>query len=161
MVHTSLYLFFLLSNCTYNSHIIKNETFLRTLCAFSILVRFTSFKLSTLGVRHPTRIPSDRLLFDETFAQPCMFVVVNCADVALSAFYSRYNALPDNFAVMNCSCLRIPLIIYVHYIDTLQPTTKSKERACRIICTRTPENGASPPLSFQKVGNGGGGAFSS
>jgi len=36
-----------------------------------------SFKLSTMGVRHPNRIPSDRLLFDETFAQPNVFAVVN------------------------------------------------------------------------------------
>jgi len=28
MAHTSPYLFFLLSKCTYNSHIIKNENFL-------------------------------------------------------------------------------------------------------------------------------------
>jgi len=42
----------------------------------------------TLGVRHPSRIPSDRLFFDETFAQPCIFAVVNCAEVALSLFYS-------------------------------------------------------------------------
>jgi len=34
------------------------------------------------------------------------------------------------------------MLIYVHYSDTLQPTT-SKESACRIICTVTPENGGS------------------
>jgi len=28
------------------------------------------------------------LLIDGTFAQPCIFAVVNCADVALSVFYS-------------------------------------------------------------------------
>jgi len=49
---------------------------------------FTSFKLSTMGVRHPCRIPSNQLLFDETFAQPCIFAVVICADAALSVFYS-------------------------------------------------------------------------
>jgi len=47
-----------------------------------------SFKLSTLGVRHPSRIPSDRLLYDKIFAQPSIFAVVNCADVGLSVFYS-------------------------------------------------------------------------
>jgi len=82
------YLFFLLSNCAYNSHIIKNENFLayfiRTL---NSCIYFTSFKLSTLGFRHPSRIPSDRQLFDETFAQPCIFAVMKCADVALSVFY--------------------------------------------------------------------------
>jgi len=53
-----------------------------------VICKFQSFKLSTLGVRHPSRIPSDRLLFDETFAQPCIFAVVNYADAALSVFYS-------------------------------------------------------------------------
>ena len=118
---------------------------MRTLCAYSILVYFTSFKLSTLGVRHSSRhrrsqggqrghspqilenvvilcfekrfskqntvirlksnilplpknfwagyatasrIPSVRLLFDETFAQASVFAVVDCADGALSVFYS-------------------------------------------------------------------------
>jgi len=46
------------------------------------------FKLSTLGIRHPIRIPSYRLVFDETFVQPCIFAVVKCADVGLSVFYS-------------------------------------------------------------------------
>ena len=41
-----------------------------------------------MGVRHPSHIPSDRLLlFDETFAQPCIFAVVNRPVVALSVFY--------------------------------------------------------------------------
>jgi len=45
------------------------------------------FKTVNPGVRHPSRIPSDRLLYDETFAPTCSFAVVNCADVALSVFY--------------------------------------------------------------------------
>jgi len=49
-------------------------------------------------------------------------------------------------------------IIYVHYSDNLQLIT-SKESACRIICTRTPENGGIaehfPLCSFKKGGNGG------
>jgi len=66
----------------------------------------SSFKLSTLGVRHPSCIPSDRLLFDETFAQPCIFAVVNCADAALSVFYSPVlTRCRIFFAVMNCSVL--------------------------------------------------------
>jgi len=65
----------------------------------------TSFKLSTLDVRHPHGIPSDRLPFDETFAQPCIFAVVNCAHLALSGLLSCFNALPDIFSVMNCSVL--------------------------------------------------------
>jgi len=40
------------------------------------------------GVHHFSRIPSDRLLFDETFTQPSIFSVLNCADVALTVFYS-------------------------------------------------------------------------
>jgi len=51
------------------------------------LCSLASFKLSTPGVRHSSRIPSDRFLYDETFAQPCIFAVVNCDDVALSVFY--------------------------------------------------------------------------
>jgi len=45
------------------------------------------YKFQTVnpGVRYPSHMP-DRLLFYETFAQPCIFAVVNCADVALSAF---------------------------------------------------------------------------
>jgi len=62
-----------------------------------------SFKLSTLGVRHPRRIPSDRLLLDKTFAEPCIFAVVNQADVAQSVFFLFcFNALQDIFAVKNC-----------------------------------------------------------
>jgi len=61
---------------------------LRTLFAFSILVQFTSFKLSTLGVSHPSCIRTDRLLYDETFVQLCILAVVNCADAAVSVFYS-------------------------------------------------------------------------
>jgi len=45
-------------------------------------------------------------------------------------------------------------MIYVHYSDKLQPTTTSKERVCRIMCTGKPEDGdiagAFIPLSFQK-----------
>jgi len=44
-----------------------------------------SFKLSILGVRHPSRMPS--LLYCY-IAQPDDFEIVNCADVALSVFYS-------------------------------------------------------------------------
>jgi len=55
---------------------------------FQLLCSLASLKLSTLDVRHPSRIPSDRLLFDETFAQPYIFAVVNSPDVALSVCYS-------------------------------------------------------------------------
>jgi len=60
---------------------------------------------------------------------------------------------------MNCSVLWILLIIiYVRYSDTSQLAT-SKQSACRIICTETPENGgmagAFPLLFFQKGGQRG------
>ena len=143
--------------------------------------------VSTLGVRRPLCIPSDWLLFDEAFEQPCIFAVVNCADVALIVLYSPILAKPvagkmclcgakilflymfwlkkiqgttkfwraqkilgciafqfppppwlrtwfQRVAGYFCSyellCLRRLLIIYVHYSDTLQPTT-SKDSACR------------------------------
>ena len=87
--HTSLYLFFLRSNCrpTYNSHKVQNEIFLSTLCTFSVLVWFTNLKLSTLGVRQPSHVPSDRLLFYETVVQPCIFAVMNCSVL----WYCWYN----------------------------------------------------------------------
>ena len=73
----------------------------------------------TLGVCHPCRIASDRLRFDETFAQPCIFAVMNCADVALRAFYSPVLTRWQIFCSYEQLCLRRPLLIYVHYSDTL------------------------------------------
>jgi len=113
-------------------------------------VQSTSFKLSTLSVRHPSGIPSDRLLIDETFEQPCVFAVVNCADVALSAFYSSVLTLCRIFSQLRIALSLIPLIIYVHYSGKLQPAATSKESACRITCTWMPKNGAFIPLSFKK-----------
>jgi len=83
--HTSPYLFFLLRNCTYSGHILENENFLANFTR--ILSSCVVYKF--LGVRHLSRIPSDRLLFDETFAQPCIFAVVNCADVFYSSVLTR------------------------------------------------------------------------
>jgi len=84
-----------------------------------LLCSLASFKLSTLSVRHPRRIHSDRLLFDETFTQPCIFAVVNCADVALSVFYSpvltRCLILLQSWTALSWETA----IIYVHYSDTL------------------------------------------
>jgi len=86
--HATPFLFCPSSSCTYNSHI-KKRNFSSVLYAHSqFLCSLASLKLLTLGVRHPSRIHSDRLLFDETFAQPCIFAVVNCAGVALNVFYS-------------------------------------------------------------------------
>ena len=47
------------------------------------------FSAYATGVCRPNHIRSDRLPYDETFAQPCIFAVVNCSDVALSVFFSR------------------------------------------------------------------------
>jgi len=43
------------------------------------------------------------LHFDETFAQPDVFAVINCPVRALSVFYSIVNAQPYIFAVVNCA----------------------------------------------------------
>jgi len=56
---------------------------------------------------------SARLLFDETFAQPDVFAVVNCPAVALSVFCSTvFNAQPYIFAAVNCAdvteCVLLP-----------------------------------------------------
>jgi len=59
---------------------------LRTYAHSQSVCSLRDSKLSTLGVRHPSSTP-DPLLFAETFAQPCIFAVVDCVDVALSVFY--------------------------------------------------------------------------
>ena len=46
------------------------------------------------------------------------------------------NALPGIFGSYELLCLKRPLIIYLHYSDTLQPTATSKEIACRYYCDR-------------------------
>jgi len=67
----------------------KTKVFLRTLCAFSILVSFGKIRSSNPGVRQPIQphTYARLLIFDETFAQPD-FAVVNCSDVVMSVFYS-------------------------------------------------------------------------
>jgi len=81
--------------------------FLRISYAFSILVySLANFKLSTLDVCQNSHTPSDRLLYDETFAQPYIFAVVSCPDVAQRVFFCRVlTRCPICFAVMNCSVL--------------------------------------------------------
>jgi len=65
-----------------------------------------TFSAYATGVCHPSRTPSDRLLYDETFAQPCIFAVVNCPGRSTErVLLPCFNALPDIFAVMNCSVL--------------------------------------------------------
>jgi len=78
------------------------------------LCSLASFKLSTLGVLHPSQQAhtfSALLLFDETFAQPDVFVVVNCSTVALSVLLRCFNAQPYIFAVVNCADLA-PSVFY-------------------------------------------------
>ena len=86
-----------------------------------------------------------------------------------------FNALPDIFAIMNCSVLALSGCVLLLFPDLesadnqfvfVTVTHCSLQRvksACRIICTGTPENGgmtgALSPLLFQKSGNGGGGVF--
>jgi len=71
-------------------------------------VLVASFEVSTLGVCHPSSMPS---LLDATLAQPDIFAVVNCADVALSVSYSRFNVLLDICAVANCSVLVLSAVL--------------------------------------------------
>ena len=166
MAHTSPYLFFLFSNCIYNSHIIKNENFLEYF--MRILNSCVILKFQTVN---PGRPPSQPHTFWLTAVRRDIRAALYFYSCELRwrstecvLLLPCFNALTDIFAVINC-CLRIPLIIYVHYSDKLQPTTTSKESVCRIICTGMPEGGsmtgASIPLSFQNGNNGDGGAFSS
>jgi len=63
---------------------------LDTLCAVSILAKLSKFQ--TVNPRCPPSQPhaySVRHLFNETFAQPDVFAVLNCpAVIVLSVFYS-------------------------------------------------------------------------
>jgi len=44
-------------------------------------------------------------------AQPYIFAVVNCADIALSVFSLHcFNVFPDIFAVVNCSVLALSAV---------------------------------------------------
>ena len=87
--HTSPCLFCGPTVVVHNSHLIKSESFLRALCAFSIPVWFSKFQ--TVNPGGPPSQPhtfSARLLFDETSAQPDVFAFMNCPVVALRVFYS-------------------------------------------------------------------------
>jgi len=86
--HTSPYLFFSLSNCKYNSHIIKYESFLVLHAHSQFLCSLQVSSCQPWVSANPAAyfLMSDRLLFDETFAQLCIFAVVNCADVARSVW---------------------------------------------------------------------------
>ena len=160
--HTSPCLFCHPSSCTYNSHI-KKRKFSCVLCAHSQLLCRLLISNCQLGVRHTCRIHSDRLLFDETFTQPCVFTLVKCADVALNVFYSpiltRFRIFLQLWAALSQETADNLRSLQWHIV-----AHNDEESACRIICTRTPQNGgmagALPPLPLQKGYNGGGGAFS-
>ena len=82
------------SNCTYNNHITKNGMFLAYFMRILNTCKFQTVKLwqvSNCQTRCPPSQPhtfSARLLFDETFARPDVFAVVNCPVVALGVLYS-------------------------------------------------------------------------
>jgi len=102
------------SSCTYNSHVIRNPKFSSILYPHSqFLCRLASFKLSTLNVRYPSRIPSllhcysTRHSWNLTFCscelpcrgagcvllhcfvvQPRIFTAVKCAHAAVIMFCS-------------------------------------------------------------------------
>ena len=78
---------------------------------------------------------------------------MNCADVALSVFYTSdyllvldpcFNVLADIFVVMNCSVVALSAVFCFglltwsadtfKFITVTYCTTTSKESACRIIC---------------------------
>jgi len=100
------------------------------------------YKLQTINPGCPPSLhfPFDQLVFDETFAQPCIFAVVNCADVEPCVFYSPVFTRWQIFCNYELLCLRRPLLIYVHYSDALYILQQRVKSACRM-CTATPENG--------------------
>jgi len=78
-----------LSDRTYNSHIIKNESFLAYF--MRILNSCVVQQVQTFNPRCPpsqSHTFSAQLLFNETFAQSDVFAIVNCPVVTLSVFYS-------------------------------------------------------------------------
>jgi len=85
---------FPLSNSTYNSHIIKNKFACK-------LYAHSQFLCSLQASNCPpcvSAISAAYLLIEcyayETFAQLCIFAVVNCSDVELSVFYSAVSKKP-------------------------------------------------------------------
>jgi len=87
------------------------------------------------------------LVFDTTLAQS-HFAVVNRPDVVMSVFYSRFNAQPDIFAVMNCCVVALSLfssdivtwalIVYVQCNDT-------EKRGCSVAQETKPCQLSTPP----------------
>ena len=65
------------------------KVFLRTSCAFSILVSFARFHLANRGVRQPVQphaFYARLLVFNKISAQP-HFAAVNCSDAVMNVFY--------------------------------------------------------------------------
>jgi len=119
MTAHTIHVFSSLSKCTYNSYIIKNESFLA--CCMHEHSQFLCSSASQQTI-NPGCPPSQSHTFRSTALRP---------DIRAALYFCSHELL----------CLRRPLLIYVHYSDTLQSAATSKESACRIICTRTPENG--------------------
>jgi len=127
------------SSCTYNNHIKKRKV--------SCVLYAHSQILCSLQILNcqPWESPSPPHTFRSTAVRrdiraALFFAVVNCAEVALKVFYSPFLTRCRIFCSYELFCLKRPLILYVHYSNTLYPTTR-KDSACRIICTGTPENG--------------------
>jgi len=83
MIHTSPYLFCPPSSFRYNSHTLKSVSVLAYF--MRILNSCVVYKFQTVKPGCPPSQPytfSTRLLFDETFAQPDIFAVVNRAPIA-------------------------------------------------------------------------------
>ena len=129
------------SSCTYNSHIKKKRKFSCELYTHSQLL--CSLQILNCQLWES---PSQPHTFRSTAVRRDIRAALYFCSCELRwrstecVLLPCFNALPDIFAVMNCSCLRRPLIIYVHYSETLYPTTR-KESACRLICTGPRENG--------------------
>ena len=104
MAHTSPYLFFLLSNCTYNSHILKNENFLAYFMRILNLCVVYEFQTVNPGcpLSQPHTFWSTAIRRDIRAALyfcSCGLCWRRTECVLLLCF----NALPDIFAVINCS----------------------------------------------------------
>ena len=76
---------------------------------FQFLCSLATFKLSSLDVRHPNRIPSYSTAIRQDIRAACFCSCKMhwCSNECI--LLPCFNALPDIFAVMNCSVLTLPL----------------------------------------------------
>jgi len=106
IAHTSPYLFFLISNCTYNSHIIRQENFLAYFMC--ILNSCVIYKFETVNPGCP---PSQQNTFCSTTIRWDIRAALYFCSCELPwrstecVLLPCFNALPDIFVVMNCSVL--------------------------------------------------------